>query len=33
MPTLLAVQVRLDRIVRESDTSDCERSTVTVTIS
>ena len=25
MPTLLIVQVGLDRIVRETDTSDCER--------
>ena len=25
MPTLLVVQVGLDRVVRESDTSDCER--------
>ena len=25
MPTLLTVQVGLDRIVREPDTSDCER--------
>ena len=25
MPTLLVVQIGLDRVVRESDTSDCER--------
>ena len=30
MPTLLTVQVGLDRIVRESDTSDCERPVTSV---
>ena len=28
MPTLLAVQFKLDRVVRESDTSDCKRPAV-----